>query len=443
MSDDAFGLPQDLGDGLLLRWATAADADELAEFNIRIHSDPDSPEPELGVWTRDLMNGRHPTTSPADFTVVVDTNNGNKIISSLCLISQTWTYGDIPFGVGRPELVGTDENYRRRRLVRHQFDMIHAKSAAKGELVQVITGISWYYRQFGYEMGLALGGSRQLVWVRQPKPKADQEEKYQLRKAAEADIPLLAELYGRHCAHTLINRSRDETLWRYEMDGPTQTSFYARFFHIIETKAGEPVGYMEYNTWKATVYLRELAVLPGHSLRAVALFLSRHLQQEADKLNPEREHQLTHISFNFGPHHPLYDALDPELEKMRPPYAWYVRVADLPGFIQHIKPVLEDRLADSVMAGHSGKLRLNFYQSQMTLEFDNGRLTTVGSYQPKHLEDGDAFFPELTFLQLLFGYRSLRQLRDAHADCFVGNNEAPVLLSILFPPQPSQPVGLG
>jgi hypothetical protein len=210
------------------------------------------------------------------------------------------------------------------------------------------------------------------------------------------------------------------------MDGPTPTSFYARFFHIIETKAGEPVGYIEYNTWKTAVYLRELAVLPGHSLRAVALFLSRHFQQqEADKLNPEREHPLTHISFSFGPHHPLYDALDPELEKMRQPYAWYVRVADLPGFIQHIKPVLEDRLAESVMAGHSSTLRLNFYHSQMTLEFDKGRLTTVGSYQPKDLEDGDAFFPELTFLQLLFGYRSLRQLRDAHADCFVGKHEAP------------------
>jgi hypothetical protein len=151
MSNDTFGLPRDLGDGLLLRWATAADADDLAEFNIRIHSDsPDNPETELGDWTRDLLNGRHPTTSSADFTVVVDTNNGNKIISSLCLISQTWTYGDIPFGVGRPELVGTDENYRRRRLVRQQFDVIHAKSAAKGELAQAITGIPWYYRLFGY-----------------------------------------------------------------------------------------------------------------------------------------------------------------------------------------------------------------------------------------------------------------------------------------------------
>jgi N-acetylglutamate synthase-like GNAT family acetyltransferase len=444
MSDETFGLPRDLGDGLLLRWATSEDVEELAAFNIRIHSDsPDEPETGLGDWTRDLMNGRHPTTGPDDFTVVVDTNNGHKIISSMVLISQTWNYDGIPFGVGRPELVGTDENYRRRRLVRHQFDVIHAKSAAKGEMVQAITGIPWYYRLFGYEMGLALGGSRQLVWVRQPKPKADQQEVYQLRPATEADIPLLTELYGRHCAHSLINRTRNETLWQYEMNDPTPNSPYARQFNLIETKAGETAGYVEYNTWKATVYLRELAVLPGHSLRAIGLFLNRYLRQEADKLNPEREDQLTHISFSFGPHHPLYDALDPELEKLRPSYAWYMRVADLPGFIEHIKPVLEQRLAGSVMAGHSGTLRLNFYHSQMTLEFDKGRLSNMGAYQPKHVEDGDAFFPDLTFLQLLFGYRSLQQLREARADCFVENNDAAVLLPILFPQRPSQPVGLG
>jgi hypothetical protein len=115
----------------------------------------------------------------------------------------------------------------------------------------------------------------------------------------------------------------------------------------------------------------------------------------------------------------------------------------LPRFIEHIKPVLEQRLADSVMAGHSGVVRLNFYHSQMTLEFEEGALVNLGTYGPKHVEDGDAFFPDLTFLQLLFGYRSLKELREARADCFVENNDTVVLLSILFPQRPSQPVGLG
>ncbi|MEJ2748219.1 MAG: GNAT family N-acetyltransferase [Anaerolineae bacterium] len=166
MKVDEFGLPKMLGDNLLLRWGKPEDAEELGQFNVRIHSDnPENPETFLAHWTRDLMNGRHPTTKADDFTVVVDQNTG-KIVSSLCLIGQTWAYDGLEFTVGRPELVGTDAAYRRRGLVRAQMEVIHAKSATHGHTVQAITGIPWYYRQFGYEMGLDLGGSRQFFWYR-------------------------------------------------------------------------------------------------------------------------------------------------------------------------------------------------------------------------------------------------------------------------------------
>ena len=72
----------------------------------------------------------------------------------MVLISQTWTYDGIAFGVGRPELVGTAPAYRRRGLVRTQFEVLHQRSAERHERLQAITGIPWYYRQFGYEMAL-------------------------------------------------------------------------------------------------------------------------------------------------------------------------------------------------------------------------------------------------------------------------------------------------
>jgi predicted acetyltransferase len=82
----------------------------------------------------------------------------------MCLIPQTWTYAGVPFGVGRPEAVGTDPDYRRRGLIRMQFEVLHGKSAAMGHLVQGITGIPWYYRQFGYEYALDLDGGRIPYW---------------------------------------------------------------------------------------------------------------------------------------------------------------------------------------------------------------------------------------------------------------------------------------
>jgi hypothetical protein len=46
-------------------------------------------------------------------------------------------------------------------------------------------------------------------------------------------------------------------------------------------------------------------------------------------------------------------------------------------------------------------------------------------------------FPDLTFLQLLFGFRALEELEPAFPDCVVRTNEARALLDALFPKTPS------
>lgn len=436
-------LPRELGDGLLLRWATAGDVEALAAFNIEIHSDnPEEPETWLGEWTQDLMRGDHPTTGASDFTVVVDQKAEDQIVSSLCLISQRWTYEDVPFGVGRPELVGTDPEYRRRGLVREQMEAVHALSAARDELVQAITGIPWYYRLFGYEMALDLGGERLYPRDRLAKLKAPEEEVYRVRPATVADIPLLDELYASHCAHSLVSRPRDEALWRHEMTVPHESTVYYRRLYIVERiEEEEPAGYFEYFEWPKGVVVREMAAQPGHSLRAVALRALRFLKEQLAEKRPADDPPKP-LLFGMGAVHPVYEALGQALVRQREPYAWYIRVPDLQLFLETIRPVLERRLAQSVMAGHTGTLRLNFFTERMTIELENGQVAGFGTYEPVRLEEGDFSFPDLTFLQLLFGRRSVDELAEAYADCG-GKEEARILLNILFPKQHSQVLGLG
>ncbi len=439
--DENAGLPRDLGNGLTLRWATPADSEAIAEHNVRHLSDnPNAPDEWLRGWTRDLMRGDHPTTGAGDFTVVVDERDGGKIVSSLCLISQTWAYEEIPFKVGRPEIVSTDPAYRRRGLVRAQFAAIHARSAGRGELLQAITGIPWYYRQYGYEMTLALGGSRRWLPFRIPPRKPDQPDVYRPRPATPDDIPILARLYAIHCSNGMVVRLRDAAQWRYELAH--------KKFWIAEDVGGAAVGYAEakfnegsQNPGAQVLNINEMAALPGHSLRAVAEFLGQEFQTQIDELNKTREQPLTSLALNLGPHHSAYTALGELLEGYRPGYAWYIRVPDLPAFVRHIAPVLERRLAGSVMAGHSGTLRLNFYREQMTLVFSGGRLTEVGTFTPKQVEDGDARFPDLTFLHVLMGHRTLAEVNYIYPDCYA-NPAAAVLLDILFPTRPSNPVPL-
>ena len=199
-----------LGDGLVLRRATPDDAQALVDFNATLHRERGSQEPNahIGAWTRDLTSGEHPTCGVEDFTLVEDTHTG-EIVSSLNLISQTWAYEGIPFPVGRPELVGTHPDYRRRGLVRAQFEMIHRWSEERGEMVQAITGIPWYYRQFGYEMTMTLGGGRTGYKPNVPQLKQGEDERYSVRPATASDLAFIAELYERAAQRQPVYCIRD------------------------------------------------------------------------------------------------------------------------------------------------------------------------------------------------------------------------------------------
>ena len=55
------------------------------------------------------------------------------------------------------------------------------------------------------------------------------------------------------------------------------------------------------------------------------------------------------------------------------------------------------------------------------------------TWRPDHAEAGDALFPDLTFLKVLLGYRSLADLQYAFPDCIVASPTGQALLPILFP----------
>ena len=235
---------RDLGDGLVLRPARVEDAEALADFNARIHGNRETGEPDEGArgWTLELATMPHPTFQVGDFTLVEDARV-HKIVSSLCLIPQTWTYAGIPFSVGRPELVGTLPEYRKRGLVRAQFEVIHGWSAERGQLMQGITGIPYYYRQFGYEMAMDLGGGRTMYPPQLPKLKEGQGEPYRVRPATEADLAFVTEVYRYAIQRKLIACPIDESAWRYELQGRHPRSVHRHELRIIERAQGEPVGY--------------------------------------------------------------------------------------------------------------------------------------------------------------------------------------------------------
>ena len=425
-------MPIDLGDNLILRFARPNDVDALAEFNARIFEDE-----KVGVGIRGLMSGHHPTVKASDFTVVEDTRT-NEIVSSMCLISQTWAYRGIPFKFGRPEVVVTEPEYRRRGLVRKQFEVIHALSAAKSELMQGITGIPWYYRQFGYEMAMEVVGGRAIAGIDLPKLKDGDSEKYHLRPVVDDDHAFIRELYDCASCRQPFSTLRSEAEWNYEFGGRSENDFAHLKWLIIETAAGERLGYVQYYPWiedNALYIVRielksgvgYLNLMPGmlHGLWKIA--------QAMPAYGNDKNKELKAINLELGRTHPAYHALLGNKIRVDEPYGLYIRVPDLVAFLRHIQSALEKNLVGTVAEGYNGELKLNYYRSGIQLKFNGGKITDISTWSPDSVEDGDARFPDLTFLQLLCGRRRFNELKANFVDCG-GRDEAGVLLDCLFPP---------
>jgi hypothetical protein len=430
---------RDLGDGLILRHATAEDTNALVQFNREIHGENEWDTRGLDDWTRDLLSGDSPYMTPDDFTVVEDTKTG-EIVSSCCLISQTWSYEGIPFKVGRPELVGTKKDYRRRGLVRTQFDIMHEWSLARGELAQAITGIPFYYRQFGYAMALNLSGGHFGYEVQIPELKKDEKEPYTLRPAKKKDIPFLMERYERGCARSPISAIWDEALWEYELKGKRQYNINRREIYIIEDTAGEPVGFIGIPPikWGHTSSLTLFEITEDSSWSEVTPSVLRFLWQKGLEKAKEQEAKQKIVGFWLGEAHPAYTVTADQLARISKPYAYYMRVPDLTAFITKIQPALEERLAHSAFANYSGELKISFYKDGLLIKLDKGKITEIKNLAFAELEKPQAEFPPFTFLHLVFGHRTVRELRAIHIDCMVKNEVTANLIDALFPKQVSE-----
>jgi hypothetical protein len=353
----------------------------------------------------------------------------------------------VEFDAGLPELVGTHPDYRRRGLVREQFEVLHRWSKERGHLMQAIAGIPYYYRRFGYEMAVYMGEGRRLYVQDVPdKPsKADGQEdsprSYALRLATASDARFLSDLDRQGRGRYLLSSSRDEVLWRYEIAGRDPESDESLEVRIVENAAGSPVGCVCHtrDLRDGTLEVDGYELANGVSWLEVTPFVLSELAEIGHK-HDSQEKKLASLTFALGEHYPLYDAIpEPPLYRLdrSDHYAFYVRVPDLPEFLRYVAPVLERRLAASVAAGHTGEIKVSFYGGGLRIELERGRLGTVEHWSPSTEERGDAAFPDLTFLQLLFGHRSLEELDRAFADGWPGEGDARVLLGALFSRCPS------
>jgi GNAT superfamily N-acetyltransferase len=445
---------EEIGNGLIRRWSTAADQPHIGYLMASVFRD--SAESPLNIRAADesriIMGPGFPFMGPGDFALIeAPGRSEHPLVACTCYFRHQWSMAGIQIPVGRPEIVATDPAYRNRGLVRALFEMVHARSAADGNLVDAITGIPYFYRQFGYEYVLDLDGHRRTPLELIPEKKGDEPDPFTLRDAILADVPDLMALYSLPRQQSLVWHEAPEPYWRHLIevwDDPAiqqqdvTANGLQRRLHMIVDREGRTCGYAYLATrrWDANYGIVALQLAAHCNWQTAAPALLRLLRSHAETVPAvaENKEAFKALNFRFGRSHPLYEVLGEELAPhVDLPYAWYLRVPDLAAFLRHIAPVLEGRLAASILTGHTGEVKLDCYRGGLRLVFEQGRLAEVAPWRPPAYGDhADVGCPALTLLQLLFGYRALAELKATFPDVWA-KPEATLLLNVLFPKLPS------
>jgi hypothetical protein len=266
------------------------------------------------------------------------------------------------------------------------------------------------------------------------------------------DVPFATQLDAEAARRYLVTVPRDERLWRYELSGHTDGSLAAGAYRIVETGDGRPVALLVHvpRLIGSSLVVGGFEVTPGVSWRQVWDAAIGYLRTTGAEY-AARKPGATFTSLGFwwlGRDHPLYRVA--RFTDFRREAALYVRVPGLADLLGLLRPLLEQRLAGSPLAGHTADLRLGFYRSGVRLRIEDGSIKTVEEWTPPFDTAGQemglpshdprrpsALFPGQTFLQLLFGYRALDELEHAFWDVQVRTGETRGLLNVLFPRQAS------
>jgi len=387
-----------LPEGLTLRTVRSDEIDQTAELLA------ERGEPADGEDLRLVLDD--PDAGLPGTAVVLDTD---RVVATASLLDEQLDLCGHAVPAGQVELVATAATHEGRGLARALMQWCHDRSRARGHLAQVMIGIPNFYRRFGYAYAMPIPRVHALTG------RVEAPGDVSVRRARTADIPVMAGLQGDEqrsadlrmphsdgCWRWLVARSGSEQ-WVAERDGVVTAvgRVLPEEGVVGELAASDPAG--------------ALAVLARTA--EVAQVAGRPLQVQP------RGHGRAH------------DAVAPYLDEGDLAQWFYARVPDLAALLEHLGPLLGERLRGSGLdADREHQVLLSTYTGHLRFTVGASGVTGLqrgGREQAPVSKGGSGLAPE-TVPGLLLGPYGALGLEEREPDCHLGAQRE--LMAALFPP---------
>ena len=378
----------------MLRTATAADVSGAARLLAERGEPADAVDLELVVAT-DGLDG---------VAVVMD---GDRVVSTLTLLDEVVHIDGLAVPAGQVELVATDVEYERRGLVRALMNWGHQRSRDRGHLLNVMIGIPYFYKLFGYGYSLRMAPWRPLTVP--PAPAAD----LIVRAATEADIPVMQALQDQAQAGVDVRMGHTPSCWQWlvRRDGSQQ---------LLVERNGSAVAVARVLPPDEGGAVAELAAVDQ---AAAAALLAHAASLSEDTVSVQQRQGVSEM-------------IEPFLGESTDKGDWYyARIERLAPLLEHLTPALQARLHAAGIGDEQHEVLLSSWRAHVrfTIGPSGFRLLADGGPEQAPISKGGSGVPHESLPALLLGPYGALGLEERLPDCFLGRQRE--LMAALFPPR--------
>ena len=385
-----------MADGFTLRSAVERDLEQIGTLLAARGDEADAEDLHLVVDDDD---------EGIDAVMVV--TDGDRVVSTATLLRESVSISGVTVPTGQVELVATAPDHEGRGLVRALMDEAHRRSADRGDLLQVMIGIPFFYRQFGYSYAMPIP----LPWDVVDVPVADPD--ITVRAARLEDIHAMDALQTAAQRVADVRMPHSPGCWRWLVQRSGSTQLVAEHDGaIVATARRTPPG--------EGLVLGEVAGRVD-GVRALVAASAREgevavLERPAAGIGE----LLTEI------------AEAPEAPDRNRDW-FYGRIPALAPLLEHLRPLLLERFRSAGLGGRHEVL-LSSWRSHVRFSIDEDSMSDVvagGPEQAPVSKGGSGVAPD-ALAPLVLGPFGAAGLEARNGDVLLGRQRD--LMEALFPP---------
>lgn len=331
--------------------------------------------------------------------------HNNKIISTITLIDFPINYFGIIIKSAELGLVATDESYRGKGINSVITDIYHKRLNEENYLISVIEGIPYYYRKFGYNYSVKMGGEK--LELKNLETKKD--DSVNLVPALKTDLEYIFETFVKTNKGIYSHKNKEifETQAFIYNNKELKNNAYIIYENNIKT------GYFLISD---NGVVKDISDMSFNSYENILDFIKSNYK--IDEVYADIPYNNKFISF-----------LKTKNSINDQHYAWQIRIMDDFKFLETIKPVLENRLFNSIFKNEEFDFNYNNFKYLINIKIKNSKISFIKKI---FAESWDFNLSPQGAVKLFFGHNSIEEINEFLPDCMV-IKKYKELIDVMFP----------